>query len=152
MANTTATVKITWGYSESLLRKGTPLGSDGEIANDANAYGILAEDIHLPDRDATVITAGEWDEDEGYLMCGIALTDEAKEALNGITFKHPVHHYVEAGDTATTEKAGLVKMAEAVPDSEEDDYPTAEEFNDLLAKLRSAGILAETPEEPETTE
>lgn len=156
MSNTTATVTVTWGSGRNTLYAGTPLDSSGNIANNSSAYGILAQDIHMPDRSATVITAGEWTENPA---CGILLSDECKAKLGAIAFSPPLVEYVTEDEmedyvpqtqTATTEMAGLVKMAEAVPDTEEQDAPTASEFNALLASLRAAGIL-ETPEAEENT-
>ena len=143
MANTTANVTVTWGAGRSVLYAGTPLDSSGNIANNSSAYGILSADLHLPNRTAVVITAGEWVENPA---CGILLSDECKKKLSGITFTPPVVEYVKTTDTATTSKAGLVMMAEAIPDSDEETSPTTAEFNALLSALRTAGIL-ETPAE-----
>ena len=144
MANTTANVTVTWKAGQSVLYAGTPLDQNGNIANNSDAYGILAEDLFLPNRQATVITAGEWTENPA---CGIVLSDACKKKLSGITFTPPVVDYVTKEDLATTSVAGLVKMAEAVADSEEETSPTTAEFNALLSALRTAGIM-ETPEEP----
>lgn len=46
----------------------------------------------------------------------------------------------EAPGNATTSTPGLVKQAEAITDLSAD--PTQTDFNGLLAKLRTAGILA----------
>ena len=143
MSNTTATVTVTWGAGRNVLYAGTPLSSSGEIANNGDAYGILSHDLHMPDRSATVITAGEWVEDPG---CGIVLSDACKKKLASITFTPPLIEYVRKTDLATAEAAGLVKMAEAVADAE--DAPTAAEFNALLSSLRAAGIMAEPEEDP----
>lgn len=144
MANTTATVTITWGNGRNVIYPGTPLSRTGEIANSADAYGILADEIHMPDRSATVITAGEWVEDP---RCGVVLSDECKKALGAITFTPPLVEYVKTTDLATEEAPGLVKMAAAVDDAA--DAPTAAEFNALLDSLRNAGILAVAEEETE---
>lgn len=42
--------------------------------------------------------------------------------------------------SATTAKSGIVKQMEAIPDLSGE--PTKSDFNNLLAKMRSAGILA----------
>lgn len=42
-------------------------------------------------------------------------------------------------ENATTSKAGVVKQMEAIADLSAD--PTQQDFNNLLAKLRTAGIL-----------
>ena len=158
MANTTANVTVKWRPGQSILYAGTPLDQYGSIANNSSAYGILAEDIQMPDKTAAVINAGDWDEDISRSN-GIPLSDEAKSALNSITFTGGTPEYVTPGslsaalsgyvrktDAATTEAAGVVKMAEAVGDSEEESSPTTAEFNGLLGSLRTAGIL-ETEEE-----
>lgn len=160
MANTTTNVTVTWSNGRSTLLAGTPLDAYGNIANNGSAYGILAADMNLPDRTATVITAGEWDEQISR-QNGIALSDECKAALSGITFTNKeksfvseidlekaLKGYVKTTDAATKSAAGVVKMAEAVADSEEQSSPTTAEFNALLAALRAAGIL-ETPADPE---
>lgn len=43
-------------------------------------------------------------------------------------------------ENATTAKAGVVKQMEAITDLSSE--PTQSDFNDLLAKMRTAGILA----------
>ncbi len=88
MANTTATVTVTWGNGRNALLAGTPLDEYGHEANNGSAYGILAQDLYMPDRSATVITAGEWDE-EISRMNGIPISDAAKAALSAITFNSP---------------------------------------------------------------
>lgn len=172
MANTTATVTVTWGNGRNALLAGTPLDEYGHEANNGSAYGILAQDLYMPDRSATVITAGEWDE-EISRMNGIPISDAAKAALSAIIFNSPapsnvteeeleeiLEDYVtgtslettledyaqktELPGAATTSAAGTVKMAGAVADSEETNSPTTAEFNALLAALRTAGSL-ETP-------
>lgn len=148
MSNTTTTVTVTWGAGRASLKAGTPLDQYGNIANNSSAYGILSEDLNLPNRSATVITAGTWTEDPS---CGIVLSDACKKALSNITFTPPLVEYVQKTELATTSAAGLVYMAESVADSEEETSPTTAEFNALLSSLRAAGIL-ESPAEEETTE
>ena len=153
MANTTANVTVKWRQGQSILWAGTPLDQEGNIANNANAYGILAEDLAQPNKTATVITAGTWDEGISRSN-GIPLSDAAKNKLSSIVFSGGVAEYVTPNslnetlsgyvrktDAATTEAAGVVKMAEAVSDSEEETAPTTSEFNALLGTLRTAGIL-----------
>lgn len=43
-------------------------------------------------------------------------------------------------ENATTAKAGIVKQMEAITDLSSE--PTQSDFNNLLAKMRTAGILA----------
>lgn len=142
MSNTITQKTITWGNSQNRLYAGTPLDTNGKIANDSTAIGILSEDLFMPDRTAKVLTAGIWDED-AHRESGIILCDAAKKAMSGIEFKHPPIEYVQKTDLATTAAAGLVKQGAAVEDAES--APTKAEFNGLLEALRTAGII-ETPE------
>lgn len=163
MSNTITQKTITWGNGQNCLYAGTPLDASGKPANNGNAIGILAEDIHMPDRSASVLTAGTWDED-AHTDSGIILSDAAKAAMSGITFAHPpktiidqekladaLEDYVQKTDLATTEAAGLVKQSAAIEDAA--DAPTKSDFNGLLGALRTAGIInTPAPEEPETQE
>lgn len=174
MANTTSTVSIVWGNRMD-IKAGTPIDSSSNFANNGNAVGIVAVDVYRGDATATVITAGEWNEDFGAAHAGVRISDECKRALPAISFvdddgtripakslptpteanagKHPLvdenGNVYKLGEfeipEATTEKAGVVKMAAAVEDSEEETSPTTAEFNALLAALRTAGIIAPTP-------
>ena len=173
MANTTTTKTVAWPRGVNILRAGTPLDTDGKVANDATAVGIVAADLYAPDRTATIITAGEWDESVNAPWFHIS--DAAKLALSDITFSRPagvplsttlsgyvtstaletalagyaqasaLADYVQKTNTATTEAAGVVLQAEAVADLEE--APTASDFNNLLDALRDAGVMAAPAEE-----
>ena len=151
MANTTTTKTISWKNGLSIIHAGTPLDTNGKVVMDNTAVGIVAEDVQMPDKTATVITAGEWDESVNAPYFHI--TDEVKLKLSDITFTPPpaipMTAYVLKTDLATTEAAGIVLQAAAVEDAA--DAPTEEDFNGLLGALRTAGIIA-TAEEPEESE
>ena len=155
MANTTTTKTISWARGQNILHAGTPLDTNGKPVMDNTAVGIVAEDLYAPDRTATVITAGTWDESVNAPYFHI--TDAVKLKLSNITFSEPpeiplstiLADYVQKTDTATTEAAGIVKQSAAVADAA--DAPTKAEYNGLLAALRTAGIVA-TAEETEETE
>ena len=137
MANTTTTKTFAWPPGVNILRAGTPLDTDGKVANDATAVGIVAADLCAPDKTATVITAGEWDESVNAPY--FRISDAAKEAMPDIEFTTPpasaaLEVYVKKTDLATTEAAGIVKQAAAVADAE--DAPTMAEYNGLLGALR----------------
>lgn len=85
MANTTSTVSIVWGGRESIMA-GTPIDSSSNFANNGNAVGIVAKDVYRGTANATVITAGEWNEDYGAANAGVRISDECKRALPGIKF------------------------------------------------------------------
>ena len=149
MANTTTTKTISWKNGLSIIHAGTPLDTNGKVVMDNTAVGIVAEDVQMPDKTATVITAGEWDESVNAPYFHI--TDEVKLTLSDITFTPPpavpLSAYVLKTDLATTEAAGVVLQAEAVEDLT--DAPTAEDFNGLLGALRDAGIVNVPEEDPE---
>ena len=156
MANTYTTKTVTWGNGRNDIWAGTPVDTNGKVANDATAIGVAAEDLHMPDRSLSVLTAGEWDETAPENQkSGIILSNAAKKAMSDIEFTVPpvtlidaealsdtLEDYVKNTDlpgAATTASAGIVKQAEAVSDAE--DAPTMAEFNGLLASLRTAGVL-----------
>lgn len=158
MANTYTQKTITWGNGRNSLFAGTPLDTNGEIANNADAIGILAEDLHMPDRTATVLTAGDWDED-AHRESGIILSLACKAKLSGITFANPpqsmvdstmlsevLANYVPNSRIATVEEAGIIFQAAAVADAE--DAPTQADYNGLLGALREAGVINTPAEEP----
>ncbi len=151
MANTTTTKTVTWTRGLNTIHAGQPLDTNGKPVMDNTAVGIVAEDLHAPDKTATVITAGEWDESVNAPYFHI--TDAVKRKLIGIEFTTapaiPESAYVLITDLATVDSVGVVKQAAAVADAESS--PTQEEFNGLLEALRDAGIIA-APEAPEQTE
>ena len=87
MANTTTTMTIHWKNGVSIIHAGTPLDTNGYPVMDDTAVGIVAEDVQMPDKTATVITAGEWDEivNEAYFH----IADAVKLKLSDITFTPP---------------------------------------------------------------
>ena len=156
MANTTTTKTVTWTHGLNTIYAGQPLDTNGKPVNDNTAVGIVAEDLHAPDKTATVITAGVWD--ESVNAARFRISDAVKLKLDGITFTPPpqvplatvLADYVQKTDLATTEAAGVVKQAAAVEDLSDD--PTDDDFNGLLGALRDAGILATAEETAEETE
>lgn len=152
MANTTTTISIAWS-GRMFIKAGTPIDANSKFANDGTAVGIVAQDVIRGAPTATVITAGKWNEDYSASNAGIRLTDACKRALSAITFVDDDGTELNPPEligNATTEKAGVVKMAASVADSDEETSPTTAEFNALLASLRTAGILAPVPVPPET--
>lgn len=145
MANTTITKTIVWGRGQNTLYAGTPLDNSGRIVNDGTAVGIVAEDLHMPDNVASLVIAGEWNE-EAHTGSGIVISDAVKMALPGIEFSKPVTpagamlaSYVSRYDIAETDKAGIVKQAAAVAGAAS--TPTQADFNGLVNKLKDAGLI-----------
>ena len=155
MANTTTTKTVTWTHGLNTIYAGTPLDTNGKPVMDNTAVGIVAEDLHAPDKTATVITAGVWD--ESVNAARFHISDEVKLTLSDIQFTPPpripltdvLADYVQKTDLATTETAGVIHQAAAVEDAAS--APTKAEYNGLLEALRDAGIInvpeEETPEE-----
>ena len=156
MADTITTKTITWGAGRNVIWAGTPVNTNGKVANDSTAVGVVAYDLHMPNRSLQILTAGSWDETlPAHQKSGIILSNAAKKAMSDITFTvAPVTLIDETAlaaalHPATTEEAGIVKQAEAIADAT--DAPTMAEFNGLLGALRDAGIIAEEETEEETT-
>lgn len=128
------TKEVTWRHGFNTMYAGTPLDADGKPVNDATAVGILAEDLHSPDKEAKIMTAGSWDEDANT-GSGIVISDAVKQKLKDITFSRK-----QTRPMATTDAAGIVKQAASV--SYAASNPTKAEFNALVAALKDAGIVA----------
>lgn len=127
------TKDIAWKRGIITLYAGTPLDADGKPVNDETAVGILAEDLHSPDKTAKILTAGEWDED-AHTGNGIVISDAVKRQLTAIEFSRPLQR------AATAEKAGIVKQGANVAAAT--GSPTKANFNGLLTALKEAGIIA----------
>ena len=144
MANTYTQKTVAWKHGINTLYAGTPLDTNGKTVNDETAIGILAEDLHMPDKTAKVLTAGEWDED-AHTASGIVISDAVKLKLKDITFSRPPKSldvlalYVQKTDMATKEAAGIVKQSESVSSAAA--APTKADFNGLVEKLKDAGII-----------
>lgn len=78
-----ATMQINWRAGQSIIKKGTPIDVDGNIANNSYAVALVASDTVAP-LDAEVITSGTFDEEKYY--CGFAISDDCKRALSEINF------------------------------------------------------------------
>ena len=142
MANTTTTKTIAWKNGLTIIHAGTPLDTNGKPVMDNTAVGIVAEDVQMPDKTATVITAGEWDESVNAPYFHIS--DAVKLALSDITFTPPPKIPL---DTILADY--VRKTGETLNDLEDD--PTAGDINAMLEVLRGSGLIEEEPEETEET-
>lgn len=79
-------IKLDWeklGMEE--MKAGTPLDIEGNIANNADVFGILMDDVDQKrNTEARVVIAGWLDTEAAAEHCGIKLSGEAKTALEGI--------------------------------------------------------------------
>ena len=143
MANTTTTKTVQWTHGLNIIHAGTPLDTNGKPVMDNTAVGIVAEDLHAPDKTATVITAGEWNERVNAPYFHIS--DAVKLALADITFTPPPVVPLE------TILAGYaLRTGETIEDLTAD--PTDDDFNGLLGVLRTSGIIETPEEEPDESE
>lgn len=143
MANTTTTKTVSWTHGLNTIYAGTPLDTNGKPVMDNTAVGIVAEDLHAPDKTATVITAGEWD--ESVNAARFHITDAVKLALPDITFTP-----APAIPLETILAGYATKTGETIEDLTAD--PTDDDFNGLLGVLRASGIIETPEEEPDETE
>ena len=144
------------GNGVYLLRAGTPISSLGAVANSSSAKYIVAEDFYFygnkPDGNKIVnlVAKGYVDLKKAEAAYGSAYKSAAKTALKsaGVVL---VDGKLSADNTdtptytlpaATTDALGGVKMAVAQTDSTAEDVAgLLTDFNALLAKLRTAGII-----------
>ena len=66
MANTTTTKTVAWTRGLNIIHAGQPLDTNGKPVMDNTAVGIVAEDLHAPDKTAT---AGGPDRDHPGGLC-----------------------------------------------------------------------------------
>lgn len=151
------------GNGTYLLRAGTPLSNALAVANNSNAKYIVAEDHFFyaakPTASSIVklIKTGYVDLAAAQAAYGANYNDNAKSALAtaGIILVDDKLDADSVGVTsytlpaATAEALGGVKLAANQADSTADTVAALKgDFNDLLAKLKTAGIMAADPVEP----
>lgn len=74
--------------SEGVVRAGSPLDADGEIANSGDAKGILLNDVYEVSPNGTILTAfGEVNKSVAEEWCGITYTAAMLSALTNIKFQ-----------------------------------------------------------------
>lgn len=83
---TTITKEVEFMPGITVIRKGTPVDTNGKVANDETAIGIIVEDVNYPNRTATIMTAGTFNVVDGYAHSGIIISGEAAKAMSGIVF------------------------------------------------------------------
>lgn len=74
--------------SEGVVKAGSPIDANGEIANSADAKGILLNDVYKDNPNGSLITAfAEINKDVAEAHCGIAYTAALIPALSNIVFQ-----------------------------------------------------------------
>lgn len=133
---TTAIIEV--AIDRAAVKVGTPVDSTGAESNDEDAYGIVLN----PSANAwgmEVITGGYVDIDAAEAEYGGTYSADAKAALSGIVF-------VEGG------KLSLGNVGFELAENQAESTATTvaglkEDFNALLEKLKSAGLMVEDEEE-----
>ena len=147
---------VTWAPGENTLYAGTPLDANARPANNETAIGIVAEDLHHPDKTARVLTAGSWDEDlhRGHIV----LKNRTKRALKDITFRHPpipndkkITNLTEDGELAFSNIIEVLGIPTYVDDvTEYSDYGLTETgwyaFSRILARANAQVTAGTTVE------
>lgn len=149
MADTITTKTITWGTGRNVIWAGTPVDTNGKVANDSTAIGIVTEDLHLPDRALSVLTAGEWDETlPEHQKSGIVLSDAAKKAMSDITFTVAPVTLIDAtaldtileGYVETSDLTDYVKTEDLVDYAKTEDLPVAATTTDAGIVLQAEAV------------
>lgn len=81
-------IEMNWGEITLPLKAGTPVGLNGQIANDSDAVGIVPQTVSvLPVvKSIRILVGGSVSLAEVNAAYGSALTKAAKESMSGITF------------------------------------------------------------------
>lgn len=77
------------GVGAHKVLAGSPIDENGNIANDETAIGLLMETVSDANPDGKIIVAGDVDALGAKNASGIELSDAAKNALSGITWREP---------------------------------------------------------------
>lgn len=77
------------GIGAHKVLAGSPIDENGNIANDETAVGLLMETVSDTNPDGKIIVAGDVDALGAKNASGIELSDAAKNALSGITWREP---------------------------------------------------------------
>jgi len=74
--------------SAGIVKAGTPLDANGEIANSGDAKGILLNDVYEVNPNGTILTAfGEVNKSVAESYCGITYTAALFSALSNVKFQ-----------------------------------------------------------------
>lgn len=148
-------IDIAWSTITLPLKEGTPISLDGEVANTADAIGIVPQTIkQRPLMDSIMLlVGGDVELAEVNASFGSELTAAAKGSMSAIRFWTADGTPDDSADNtpaaATTETAGTVKQAANIPELTSDSSTIAllrADVNTLLEALKEAGIMEADPE------
>ncbi len=73
-------------FAEGVCKAGNPISIDGEVANSADAIGVLLHDVHEDRPQATVVIGGYINTAAAQKHSGVTIADAAKTAMKNVVF------------------------------------------------------------------
>lgn len=76
----------TESFTDGLCKAGTPVSTDGKIANDETAYGILLHDVYQYDPQGTAVYIGTINKSVAEEHSGLTYAEDMEKALKNVVF------------------------------------------------------------------
>lgn len=113
-------VKPDWASISGDLKAGTPLSIGGKAANDDAAFGLVQEDTAHGAEYVKVVYAGVADLAGASKSCGSAVSDDAVQAMNGLTFIYggKIYNVVPSGlpDSSEASQGDVLTIGSSGPE------------------------------------
>ena len=113
-------VKPDWASISGDLKAGTPLSIGGKAANDDAAFGLVQEDTAHGAEYVKVVYAGVADLSGASKSCGSAVSDDAVQAMNGLTFIYggKIYNVVPSGlpDSSEASQGDVLTIGSSGPE------------------------------------
>lgn len=135
-------VKPDWASISGDLKAGTPLSIGGKAANDDAAFGLVQEDTAHGAEYVKVVYAGVADLSGASKSCGSAISDDAVQAMNGLTFIYggKIYNVVPSGlpDSSEASQGDVLTVGSSGP---EWDTPSGGGGDALYVKMTKKGTI-----------
>lgn len=113
-------VKPDWASISGDLKAGTPLSIGGKVSNDDAAFGLVQEDTAHGAEYVKVVYAGVADLSGASKSCGSAISDDAVQAMNGLTFIYggKIYNVVPSGlpDSSEASQGDVLTIGSSGPE------------------------------------
>lgn len=113
-------VKPDWASISGDLKAGTPLSIGGKVSNDDGAFGLVQEDTAHGAEYVKVVYAGVADLSGASKSCGSAISDDAVQAMNGLTFIYggKIYNVVPSGlpDSSEASQGDVLTIGSSGPE------------------------------------
>lgn len=126
------------GIGAHKVLAGSPIDENGNVANDETAIGLLMETVSDANPDGKIIVAGDVDALGAKNASGIELSDAAKNALNGITWREP-DYVVEMQSGG----GGGSDMVVNITVDEDDVFTADHNYDEIAAKFPNVKLFFE---------